>query len=802
MDVALMDVRFALRSLRKNLSVTVLVTLSLALAIAGNTIAFSFTNGILCRPMPYQEPEKLYLLGEQPLDRPVQNVAPASMAVFLDWQERQTSFSGLAAFRGGAAALEREGETPEQVAVASVSADFFRLSGVPAQIGRLFADGEDVAGRDKVLVVGHRYWQTHLGASSQALGSTLDLDGEDYTVVGVLPEDFEFLDPSIELWRPLVVDRGDLDRQRRDLLVLARLAPGVSDEQARAEMTSLEERIAAEHPDSNRGFGMSLVNLRRDIPDTTNRRLFALLQGALLSVLLIACANIANLMLARGRARERELAIRSSLGAGRGRIVRQLLTESVVMALVGGAAGLALSFAGVQLMASVLANRLPRFFLPVVDQRVLLFTLGVTVLAGLLFGLAPVLQSRRLDLVDALKDGSRGGGLGRRLLGRGLVVAEIALALVLLGGAGVLIRSFLDLQHRDPGFDTRNLLTFQVRLPASSYPEDADQARGAEALLARLETVPGVRSAAAGDQLPRSPFLAEENFALPGEDLGEGQSSPKTSWLVVSPSYFETVGMALEAGRLFAATDRADGLPVAVINHALAERYWGDEPVVGRQVELRGEVREIVGVVSDVQHGFFLNDGVPPTLYVPLAQHPIRALSFALRTGVEPHALTESVRTAVAEVDPRLALSQVQTLDEWVAQFFVGAQVFSVLLGGFGILALFLAAMGTYGVLAYSVAQRSHELGVRMAIGAQRGDIIRLVTRQGLQLAAVGLLLGIPGVLAVTRLISATMSTFVGIRPVTVVAVAGVLVVSTILASVLPARRAASVDPLEALRFE
>ncbi|MDY7092114.1 MAG: ABC transporter permease [Acidobacteriota bacterium] len=802
MDSLWMDLRFALRSLRKNLFVTLFIAGSLALAIAGNTVTFSLINGVLYRPLPYEEPERLYLLGEHAVERPELGVSPASALNFLDWRERQSSFTELAGFQPGSAGWTGDDGVPEAVSVVSVSPELFPLVGVAPGLGRFFEAREVTEGREKLLVASYRFWEQRLGADPEAVGTELRLDGELFQLVGVLPEGFEVLDPTVQLWRPMVLDRSELDRSQRTMLVLGRLAPGVEREQARQEMEAITAALAEEHPDANRGYAVSLTNLRHDIPDDTDRQLFALLQGALLAVLLIACANIANLLLARSQRRERELALRTSLGAGRGRIARQLLTESLVLAALGGLAGLALSYLGVSVIAKAMAPRLPSFMVPVVDGRVLLFTLAVTALAGLLCGLAPILQTRRLNLVSALKEGGRGSGSRRRLMANGLVVAEIALALVLLGGASVLVRSMLDLQNRDPGFASDNLLVFNLRLPEAAYPDDEAVVRGVETLDERLTAIPGVASVTTSDQPARTPFMSEDTLKIDGEELGEGQAQPRATWMVADGGFDTTVGLELLEGRWLQATDRADTPSVVVINRSLADRHWPAGDAVGRRLTLLGRSREVVGVVASVRHGFFLDEGEQPTLYVPLGQESRRNIYFTLRTDVPPYSAAESVRTAVAEVDSRLAVAQLQSLDDYVAQFFVGARIFTSLLGGFGVLALFLAALGTYGVLAYSVAQRRHELGVRMAIGARRGQVVGLVTRQGLKLAVLGLILGVPGVIGVTRLIGSTMAGFVGIRPMTVVAVGLVLLAVTVLASLLPARRAASVDPLEALRAE
>jgi putative ABC transport system permease protein len=498
-----------------------------------------------------------------------------------------------------------------------------------------------------------------------------------------------------------------------------------------------------------------------------------------------------------------EIAVRSSMGAGRSRIIRQLATESLVMASIGGLLGLGLGTVGTDLMGKVLASSIPRFWIPAVDGRVVLFTVGVTLLAGLLFGLAPALQTARLNIGAVLKEGGRGASVGgrRRLLAKGLVVAEIALALVLLGGAGVLIRSFLDIQNTDPGFATDRLLTLGLTLPEGSDPA-VDRSADVEEVLRRIEALPGVTAAAASSVRPRTPGLPQDILVVDAAPPPEGQAPPSVSYVVTSPGFLETLDIPLAQGRFFGSEDGADTLPVAVINETLARRFWPDQSPIGQRLTLQGRSRQIVGIAGDANHSLFLTSGVPPTVYLPLSQTPRPAVAVTLRTSGDPSLLANPVRQAISGYDRGLVVTQVQTLDEYEAQFYVGMQLFTAILGGFGSLALLLAALGTYGVLAYAVAQRSHEIGVRMAIGARRSQVMGMVARQGLLLAAIGIALGIPGVLGVTRVISGALSDFVAVEPATVIGMAAVLAVVTLLASWMPARKAANVDPVVALRMD
>ena len=802
MDTWLQDLRIALRTLRKSLFVTSIASGSLALAIAGNIVVFALINGLFFRPLPYPEAHEITLVGENEKEDPLPGtLLPSSVANYLDWRERQSAFEVLAGFRGAPINLTG-GERAEQLNGAAVTPSFFPMLGANPQLGRLFTDDEEIHGNHRVALLSAKVWQQRFGSDPEILANPLELNGEPHMVVGVLAENFEFLDPTIEIWIPLAPDRANLRREQRDMIVVGRLADGVTTERARSEMTAIAAQLEEEFPDSNRGYTTSTVNLRTEIPDSRNKVLFGILQGALLFVLFIACANIANLLLAQSQKRGREMAIRASLGASRRRIVRQLFTESLVMAGLAGAVGLGLAYFGIRMTARVLAGQLPSAYAPVIDQLVLIFTLGVTLLGAILFGLAPVMQSFRLDLASSLKDRAGTAGGRRRRLANGLVVVEIFMALVMLGGAGVLIRSFLEIQNSDPGFETSNLLTLQVSLPEAGYPGDESLVDAVERLLPRLEGLPGVQRATAGSVLPRSPFIPYDSFTVDANPPADDQSPPRASWIAAPPSFFATVGIDLRQGRLPTDADRAASDPVVVINQSMAERFWPEADPVGERLTLLGKSRKVVGVVADARHGLFMDDRFAPVAYVPFTQQPVRNVAIALRTEMSPDSLGDLVRDEVLAFDPGLAVAQLQSLDEFMAQFFVGMHLFTGILGTFGALALFLAALGTYGVLAYAVAQRTREIGVRMAMGASRGQVVGMVTRQGLKLALLGIVLGIPGVLAVTQVIKAQLQGAVTVGPGALIAVALLLAVVTFVASLLPARRAATIDPVRALASE
>ena len=805
MDSLWQDFRFALRTLRKNLSVTLLAIVSLALAIAGNTAVYSLVNSFLHRPLPYRDVERLMAVGESNSDLLQGQLTTMAPANYLDIVDRQSSFQEMAGFQNAAYTFDDGGDRPEQVTVGAVTPGFFQLLGSETLHGRTLLPEEGVRGRERVVLLSHDFWSERYGGRSDLAGETLKLNGELYDVVGVAAADFEwFAVPNTDLWVPLVLEPGSASRQQRSLLALGRLADGVAPETARAEMDTLMAQLTAEHPEANRGYRLQLLNLRHDIPDARNQLFMRLMQGALLFVLLIACANVANLLLSRSHAREREIAIRNSIGASRRQIIFQLFTESMVMAVIAGILGVALGYLGMKVLSSALAAVLPSFWIPTLDQRVLAYSLAMTLLGGILFGLAPVIQTSRFDLTSALKDGTQSATTGgrRRLMSNFLVVLEIALALAFLAGAGVTIRTFQTMQNTEAGFDTANLLIMRLDLPENRYGSDQEKVVAVEEITARLGALPGVRSAIVSNIAPRWPFVPQDGFEIDGRPVAEGEAPPQTSWLTAGPGYFETLGIPLRRGRVFTAADDPDAPRVAVVNEAMAERLWPGESPLGQGLTLLGERREIVGVVATVRHGVVLRGGEASMVYLPWSQQPTAVFGVGLKTEVDAQTLAEPARRELLAFDRSIALTQVQTLDQFIERFWVGQQVFTAVLAGFGTLALLLAALGTYGVLAYSVARRTHEIGIRMAVGAGRGAVVRMVVRQGLVLGVAGIACGIPLVLVAVKVIAAIFSGLVPVAPAAVLGAGAVLAVMTMLASAVPARRAASVDPLEALRWE
>lgn len=789
------DIRFAIRDLKKGFLITSLAVLSLSLAIAGNTTVFGLVNALLFRPLPYPEADRIVLLGER--EETAQPTLVASAANLVDWRERNRSFADLAGFRPAPMSLGA-GERPEPLMAGQVSPGFFEILGAELLRGRTFNVEEGLEGSARVVVLGHRFWQERYDAGSDPTGESLVLNRIPYTIIGILPRDFEFFDPKVQLWVPLSLDRRVLSRDRRDTIGVGRLRDGVTMEQLRDDMDNVRRELEREFPESNRGFLIDTLNFQYDIPDRQGRIMFGLLQGAVVVVLLIACVNIANLLLARTQARRREIALRATLGAGRLRIIRQLLTESVLLAAMGGVLGLGLGVVGLRLLARSFAGLMPAFWIPTVDTRVVVVTLGIAAFAGLLFGLSPALMSFKVNLAEVVKEGGRGNmGADRRFVSRALVVAEIFFSIIFLAGGSVLVESFLAFRNNDPGFDMDNLLTVTLALPEN----EADQVALAERLIERAESVPGAVNATLSSSIPQNIYVTTGSFSVDEQPLGPDEPLPRAVLLVTSPEYLDTLSFSVLRGRFFSPNDRSETGAVTVVSQSIAERYWPGQDAVGRHITMQERSREIVGVVGDTQQSLVnQSESSQGAVYLPFAQQPMSGPVLLVRTRVEPEALAGAMRNELSSVDSRVSIGQIQSLRAFVDQFFVGVNFFNAILTGFGILALLLAALGTYGVLAYNVAQRSQEFGVRMAMGAAPSTIRRMVTRQGVKLGVIGLTLGAPGVYAVARLINSILIYSPPADPKTILVVFAVLFASTLAASWFPARRAAALDPVAALR--
>jgi putative ABC transport system permease protein len=810
-DEMIQDIRFAVRMLCKHKSLTAIVVLTLGLGIGANTAMFSVVNGVLLRPLPYPHADRLVALSQtsQTGDR-IQMAWPN----FVDLQAQQTSFAELAAAVPVGMILTGAGE-PQRFIGKWVTANFFATLEVQPQLGRLFTAAEDQRDCERVIVVTHGFWQQRLGGRADIIGQTVTLNAEPWTVVGVLRPEFEFYGPdSSTIFYPmgrLLTQEYMHQRTSHPLLwLVARLQPQVTLPQAQVEMTQLSARLAQQYPEANAGKSILVLSFYDDYVGDLQTALQMLL-GAVGLVLLIACANVANLLLACGATRRKELALRMALGAGRARIVRQLLTESLLLAVAGATVGLLLAKLGLAALLALDPEQLPRLYEVQLDGRALWFTLVVTCGAGLLFGLAPAWQSSRTDLQETLKEGGRNAvGVGQRVR-QTLVVTEIALSLLLLIGAGLLLRSFQSLLAVDPGFDLQQVLTMRLRLPDAKYVTSAQTLTFLQQTEARVVALPGVLSVSFSNGVP-----------LGGSDINsyqlEGQPDTMTTNPVaisrsVSPNYHQTLGIRLLAGRSFTTQDSVNAPLVVLVDEGFVRRHWPDQSLaaaLGQRVKLKGEAewREIVGVVRRVkQYGL---DAVERTeIYRPLLQIPVhsladltRSMDLVVKSAADPYALIQPIKQAIQAIDRDQPIANVHTMDEYLAMRTATRRFNLYLLSGFALLALVLGAIGIYGVMSYTVAQRTSEIGVRMALGAQVRDVWKLILGQGLKLALLGIALGLGGAFFLTRWLRALLFGVSARDPLTFLVLPLVLLLVSLLACYWPARRATKVDPMIALRHD
>jgi putative ABC transport system permease protein len=802
------DFRHGLRLLARAPGFAAVAIGALAIGIGANTAIFSVVNTLLIRELPFEDPERLAIVWEHNIPRDKRNnvVSPGN---FIHWREMQQSFEDLAAASGTlglnfTVTLTGNGD-PEEVPVQLVSASFFSILGVRPALGRSFTTEEEKP-QTRVAIIGERLWRRRYGADPGIVSRAITVDGQPYSVVGVMPASFAFLDKSIEVWLPLGLPAEARTPRGRWLSVVGRLKPGVSMERAQQDMTRVHGELARLFPDFNTGWTARVVPMKEELTASVRPALLILL-GAVGFVLLIACANVANLLLARATSRQRELAVRAALGAGRGRLVRQLLAESLVIAAAGGVAGLLLATWSLHLLRTVVAAQLPIQRLDSVrmDAWVLAFTVLASLASGIVFGLIPALGASRSHLTDALKDGGRGGSAARGNRTRAaFVVLEVALALVLLVGAGLLVRSFARLLSVDPGFDATRTITMDLSLPSNRYAEGPQRAGFMRRLFERVDTLPGIEKAGAVSFLPLAGLGAATSYEVVGQPAPPRGQEPVADVRVVANDYFEAMRIPLLRGRLFDEADPNDARNRVIINETMARRHWPDEDPVGKSVRISwNDTREdeVIGVVGDVRDAGL--EAVPRAMtYWPYPRFPYNAMTMAVRTRSEATAVVNPVLSIVREQDPLLAVSDIRTLEDVVSRSIAQRRLTMLMLVIFAVSAVVLAAVGIYGVIAYSVTQRTQEIGIRMALGAQRADVMRMIVGRALVLTLVGVVIGGGAALLLTRLMAGLLYDVAPGDPLTFAVVATVLTLVAAAAGYLPGRRATRVDPVIALRAE
>ncbi|MBA3346669.1 MAG: ABC transporter permease [Gemmatimonadales bacterium] len=795
------DLRYTLRQLARSPGFAIVAVLTLGLGIGANTAIFSVVNAVLLRPLPYDDPSRLMMVRET---RPEGTPGVVSFLNFADWREQSRDFEALSLFRGTRLNVAGRGE-PERVAGALVTTDFFRVLRVTPVAGRRFAAGEDQAGSDAVVVLSHQLWQRRFGGDPRAIGQVVTVDGKPMTVIGVAPAGFDYPEQS-QMWLPVSNDAADIleNRGLHGYSVIGRLLPGVTVEQARVRMSALAARLAQQYPASNQGWGAMVTPLQEALVGDVRPTLLVLL-GAVGFVLLIASANVANMMLARSAGRRREISIRTAMGASRSRLIRQLLTESLLIALLGGSVGLLLAVWGADALISLKPDDIPAAGGVVLDRAVLGFTLAVSVLTSVLFGLVPALHAARLDSGALLREAGRAtGGSDRQRTRRLLVVTEIALSLLLLIGAGLMIRSFSRLQAVDPGFNPAGVLTARLSLPPTRY-DSTQVVRFYDQLVEKVRALPGVSSAAAVSFVPLGPAGARYRFNVAGQPVVEPQQRPGADFYAVTPGYFSTLEIPLQAGRAMGPEDRFDTPAVVVINQTMAARHWPGQSALGKRITF-GEPEEnawleVIGVVADVKQRS-LDTAVRPQVYAPEAQVGWEEMSLVIRTPADPWSLVPAVRQQVLALDRDQPVSDFETLGQIRSASISADRFRTLLLGGLALVALLLAAIGVYGVIAYGVAQRSREIGIRMALGARQAEILALVVREAMATVAVGIVAGVVAALALSSVLESLLYTVKPGDPPTFVVICVLVSAVALAACVLPARRATKVDPMLALRTE
>jgi putative ABC transport system permease protein len=821
MGTLLQDLKYGLRLLRKSPGFTAVAVLTLALGIGASTGVFSIVNAVLLKPLPYPHAEQIVIPWRQA--PPTINLGyseyPWGLTEFRRMQADSKTFQDLGAFRSDFFVLSATGD-PVRLDGMRVSAGFFPALGVQPVLGRAFTNEEDQAGHEHVVLLSYSLWRDHFGGNPDILGRAVELNGEAYLVTGVMPAGFAFprkeeMPGSFEfpreaaLWVPLALPAAKIHQDDPDeLAVVARLQPGATMQKAQAEMDVFAKRLETENPRGKGWFGSRVTPLTRQVAGDTRRSLLLVL-GAIGVVLLIACANVANLLLMRSVGRQREFTMRAALGAGRLRLVRQVLAESLVLAFAGGAVGISLGFAGVRFVKAFGPPSLPRLSEVTLDARVFLFTLGVTLLTGILFGLAPALSAAGKDLIESLKEGGQraGGGHSGPKVRDALLVCEVGLALVLVISASLLVRTFIHMLQVDPGFNSSRVLTFELSLPATKYPDTEHIVALYHNALERLRNVAGVESAGLVRTVPMGGAADSTGIRILGRVRSDFKENPYSEYTIVSPGYFSAVGTPILRGRDFAASDTADSVPVTIISSVMAKKYWPGEDPIGKQVgpgSARYAVATIVGIAADVKH-LSVREAPGPEMYVLYNQKPwpsLLTMQFALRTKADPASVAAGARDAIRSVDADLPIAKVNSLATLLDASMTQPRFTMLLLAGFGVLALVLASVGIYGVVSYAVAQRSREFGIRLALGAQPGRMFGMVLGQGTRVAGLGIVLGLAAAGAVTRVMTSLLFGVEPVDPLSFVGVPLLLMGVALLACYLPARRATRVDPMVALRYE
>ena len=797
------DFRLAIRSLLRAPVFAFVAIVTLALGIGANAAVFSVVDGILLKPLPFAQPDALVMVWEHnlPRDRRTNVVSPGN---FIHWRERQQSFTDMAAFISTTANIS-DGGNPEEVRLQVVSEPFFRILGVTPLRGRTFTAEEDAPPRSK-MIISHGLWQRRFGGDESILGRKVTVSGMPIEIIGVMPAGFEFLDRDIDMWAPLALPASARTPRGRSISVVARLKPGVSIEQAHQEMVAIHAQLAKEFPDMNGSWSANVQPLSEHVAGNLRPTLLVLL-GAVGCVVLVACANVASLLLARAAARQREIAVRTALGASWMRLARQALAESLTLAALGGAAGLLLAYLLVRLLLAAAESglNLPRAHEIGLDMRVVGFTALVCLVTGLLFGLAPALWSRRAAITGSLKEGGRGGTGAHAARARGiLVIAEVALAIVLLTGAGLMIRSFAKLASVGPGFDTTRVMTFSVALPRIQYGQEGQSRRFFDALNERMRAQPGVSAAGAVSFLPLTGPASATSYRAQGQPELDAGAMPVTEVRVISGDYFAAMGIPLKAGRLFNSDEQRETRRTIVISESMAQQAFPGVDPIGRRVNISwgdDEYDEVIGVVGDVHHAG-LDQAPRPMIYWPHIRTEYTTMFPIVRTTGDPAAIAAAAREEVKRMDAAQPIAGVRTLEEIVSTSIAQPRLITRLLAVFAAVALALAAIGIYGVVAYSVSQRTREIGIRVALGSTPGGVAKLIAGQGVRLAGAGIAIGIPAALLLARAMESMLFDTDPADPATIAVVALVLTAAAVAACLVPLRKALKVDPAHALRSE